>query len=407
MKTSKPPLRAAWEFDLDSLPMEEAEHCCFYEHALESKSIRKLVRLWRRDRERFFEDGDEIGNLIVDNWFGQSSRGLVECSDFPRKHWLEIKPEVRKQIVEKSPFRSSPPLPSESLKYAGPQPGDFVRMEAEVAKWKTINGEIEKLRTQFSVACRVESSLRKLPEQLRSYFSEDEVAQWKQCLSELSGSELYLEANKLRLLLGKKIQRLYRSQHEPVPYEIDWTLRPEELKTRFGEWAEANRVHSSRDRGGGHITKPIERLKALGAMRLLAFFRKSEPQKAIIHAKALTERTANETRRPALYKTDKGWKEAEQSAKNYLNELFVRQRSEEVLDGEGLAHAVGSMHDSASAHGGQLFQMSGQVGEGRCSKRLFDMVAKGRLGGAPKGFASSGQIRQRDRAVHNRDRNKF
>jgi hypothetical protein len=170
--------------------------------------------------------------------------------------------------------------------------------------------------------------LRGLPSRFRYCLRKDEITLWQRRLSKLKSTALRRAANELRLACGKKIETLFRQKHELVVYEVDWTLRTEELREHFSRWAEANRIHECRPRGGGHPTKAVELLKALGAKRLLHFFRHHQkslplPYKSQTVQDGLRDFTLDERKtagRPAdpLYKTRKSWIYAEDVAARHL-----------------------------------------------------------------------------------------
>ena len=312
--------RAAWDFDHGGCPKDELEHCCFYEYALELPEVRDFVVWWRGNRKRVKQTGDEADNLLRDKWFGSSFRVLVDHPEFPEKHWLEIDPTLRRQRISQLGPRSTIHFPNNPPKYAGPEPANFTRLQAERLRWQAIKRETEALRNQFHQAL-AKNSLRRWPSQLRYYLSTEEVVNWKRQLSKLSAGKLDDAARKLLAECKRRIQRRHRSPFELVVYEIDWTLRPEELAERFRQWADANRAHPPRKRTGGHPTKAVQLLKALGAKRLLDFFRQTEQRKVIPHAAALTSRTAEGRPRPPLYNPAGGWKKAEALAKRHLKQL--------------------------------------------------------------------------------------
>ena len=321
------PTREEWDFDLDGCPEDELEHCCFYEYALALPSVKKAVALWRRKLRRnpkeFEQEGDDLANMVRDRWFGSPFRLLVDHPEFPHKHWLQIDPDSRKQRVKQLPPYSTIAFPNNPPRYEGPQPAHFNQLKAEMLRWQDIKQETETLLVRFQEA-EAKGSLRAFPTQLREYLSVQEISDWQKRYSQLSGDKLHRAARKLLAQCKKTIQRRHREVFELVAYEIDWTLRPKELKERFGKWAEANRAHEPRSRSGGHPTKALELLKALGAKRLLDFFRKNQknlprPYKNQtlhdgLHDFTVDQRkTANRQADP-LFKTRKGWNDAEKLA---------------------------------------------------------------------------------------------
>lgn len=325
------PSLAVWDFDLKGCPEEELEHCCFYEYALESPAVKRLVGSWRRNRKRLIRPDDEIGNTITDRWYGSPFRVLADHPEFPRKHWLEIDLCLRQQKVKELPLNSRILLPGRLSKYTGPHQSDLKRLKGEMIKWQAINGEIEQLRRLFHAA-RVAQSLRDWPDQLRFYLSDEERICRKLEFSKLSGAALYRAANQLRLECGKKVEGLYRHPFELVVYPIDWRLRPGELVKRFQKWAEENRPHNPNPRSGGHPTKAVELLKALGAKRLLDFFREHKRKLPLpyrnqtLHG-GLCDFTVNQRKaagRPVkpLYAKPPGWNDGEKLATAYLDSHF-------------------------------------------------------------------------------------
>jgi hypothetical protein len=325
------PSRAVWDFDLGGCPEEELEHCCFYEYALDSSVIKKLVRTWRGNRKRLIRPDDEIGNLITDFWYGSSFRVLADHPEFPRKHWLEIASPLRQQKVKQ--LRPYPKflLPGRPPKYTGPRQSDITQLQGEMIKWQAINAEIELLRSLFGAADRAQT-LHDWPKQLGSYLNDEEQNRWRLKLSKLSGTELYNAANQLRLACAKKVEGLRRLTHELVVYQIDWTLRPAELVKRFRRWAEANRPHHPRPRSGGHPKRAVELLKALAAKRLLAYFREHQrnlrlPYRSQTLYAGLHDFTVDQRKgagRPAvpLYAKPSGWHDGEKLATTHLKELL-------------------------------------------------------------------------------------
>jgi hypothetical protein len=325
-----PPPLAAWDFDHGGCPDDELAHCCFYEYALELPKVRDLVLRWRVNRTDLNQTGDEADKLVQEQWFGSPFRVLVNHPEFPDKHWLEIDPVERRQKLSHLPARSTLYLPNHLPKYAGPQPAHFTRLHAEDLVWQDIEMETEALRGLFWQA-RKKASLRRWPKQLGRYLEPAEMNDWQQRLSKLSGDALYLAANRLRVECKKRIEQRHRSPFELVVYEIDWTLRPDELVERFRQWAEFNRVHEPRPRTGGHPARAIELLKALGAKRLMDFFQKHQktlprPYKVqTLHA-ALSDYTSDQRKtagRPAkpLYSNPAGWIDAQKAADRYLKAL--------------------------------------------------------------------------------------
>ena len=328
-ETLKKPRRVQWDFDQAGCPADQLEHCCFYEYALDSQAITKAVLGYRKNRDSLLRPDDDIGNLLLNRWFGSPFRVLVDHPEFPDKHWLEIDPLLREQKVKQLPYCAHSPFPNiEQLKYMGPQAAHMNRLKAEAIKWQTIQKEKTALLDALLKADEDARKLRGLPSSFRFYLRKDEIVIWRRRLSKLKRPALQRAANELRLACGKKIETLFRQKHELVVYEVDWTLRPEELKEHFGQWAEANRIHECRPRGGGHPTKAVELLKALGAKRLLQFFRHHQkslppPYKSQTLHDGLRDFTIHQrinAGRPAdpLYKTRKSWIDAEDVAARYL-----------------------------------------------------------------------------------------
>ena len=323
-------VRAAWDFDRGGCPEDELEHCCFYEYALELPEVRRLAIWWRGNRNRVRQTGDKADNLLRDKWYGLPFRVLADHPEFPDKHWLQIDPLARKQKIAHSPPWSTIHIPNKPPMYVGPEPANFTRLQAERLIWQAIERETEGLRNQFDQACG-KNSLRRWPCQLRDFLSTEEVADWKQRLSKLSGDALYATACKLLASCKRTIQRHHRSPFELVVYEIDWTLRPDELVERFRQWTKTNRVHQPRKRSGGHSTKAVELLRGLGAKRLMDFFRNyqktlPQPYKVQTLYAALCDYTRDEREtagRPAkpLYSNPSGWNDAENSADDHLKAL--------------------------------------------------------------------------------------
>ena len=322
----EPPL-AAWDFDLRGCPLDELEHCCFYEYALEIQAVREIVDSWRLNPQRFFQPGDEIGNLIGDRWFGLPFRVLAEYPDFPRKHWLEMDVPLRKRKIKELPPYSEIRFPTLPAKYDGPQSADFTRLKAAALMWRTINEEYERLRSQYFDAYSTQT-LADWPTKLKYYLGEAGLSEWKVRLSKLSGTKLELQAGELLKHCKKVIEEDHRHKIELVPYVINWNLRPKELVEEFRQWAEANRVHDPRERGGGHPPKAVELLRALGAKRLLKFFRshqkklplpyKSQTLHGGLHDFTIDRRKAAGRPAQALYRSRKNWRDAERISDYHL-----------------------------------------------------------------------------------------
>lgn len=329
---SSVPVLAEWDFDLGGCPTSELEHCCFYEYALESGSVCRLVEIWRTNRKLLAPADNPIDDKIRDRWFGLPFRVLADHPEFPSTHWLQIRPERRIQKVAKLRPYSQITFPDFCLVYGGPQGAHFTRLRAEQMRWQAIQKQKAELLDIFCGAERV-SSIRALPSLLRAYLTDSEVAKWGNRLTKLTGERLLEAASKLRKECEKKIGELQRQQRELVVYEVDWTLRPHELKEQFGQWATVNRVHGPRERGGGHPAKAVELLKALGAKRLLDFFREHQkklplPYRSQTLHDGLQEFTRDQRKdagRPVqpLYKTRKGWNHAKTLACDYLSKNFL------------------------------------------------------------------------------------
>lgn len=320
-----PPI-AAWDFERSEWLDDELNMCCLYEYALEKPEMVKLVKLRRRNRKYFVKGDNSIHDSIIDQWFGDPHRVLVGLPEFPAKHWLEIEPDRRKRILRDWP-RSRDFEPSQNIKYTGPEDGHINRLRAERLAWQDIRKEKETVIGWFTSAWDVQSR-RRLPDRCRDYLTKSDRSRWKEKLSELEGIELQKATFQLRVECEREIESRRRRRCEMIVYEVDWTLRPEQLEKNFRQWMKANRVHDPRPRSGGHPTLPTELLKALGAKRLLAFFRRHParlplPYKNLqLHA-ALSDYTSDTRKaagRPAksLYRNPSGWHTAEKAAAKLL-----------------------------------------------------------------------------------------
>lgn len=204
----------------------------------------------------------------------------------------------------------------------------------DAASWQLARSEgavlefLEVLRDLF-LSARDDTTLnRDLPSRVSQYLSERSLNEWNERLCRLKGEDLILAASKLYAECTKELQRQHRQPHELIVYEVDWSLRPDELAEHFRAWANANRVHPSRKRTGGHPSKAVERLRALGAKRLLEFFRRSpsdwpEKYRNITLYPALSEYSQDQRTnagRPnqPLYGKPSNWLDAEKSATQYL-----------------------------------------------------------------------------------------
>jgi len=322
------PSRSEWDFDLGGCPNDELEHCCFYEYSLESTKVRDAVLFYRRNQKRVKKPYDDRDQLIADRWYGSPFRVLVDFREFPEKHWLEIDPAKRKQRIKKLwPFPQFE-WPDKPQKYKGPKDADIPKLEAQQMVWNSIENDIEELGRGFWDAINSQT----LPDwlyKLGDYLNPSEMINWERQFNNLSGDDLELAANKLLQACKMRIEARHRSKRELVVYEIDWNLRPDELKAAFGSWAETNRPHEHRPRSGGHPPKDVDLLKALGAKRIMEFFRvnwekfPSSYRRRWTLEGAVNDFTAMERKKAGqlcipLYKTRKGWKEAVESATGYL-----------------------------------------------------------------------------------------
>jgi hypothetical protein len=311
-----PPPLAAWDFDSNGCPPGEIEHCCFYEYSLESPTIKKIVRWHRQSHNHYKQAEDKVGDLISDRWYGLPWRVLADHPEFPHWHWLEIDQNTRTLKVENFPAKSQTAfLSRKSPRYSGPKRTDSNRLAGALVSWETIKKEKNHFRDMLLMV------------------TPNSTSRWQRRLANLSPTQRRLTFTKLQRAYSKRIERLYRPRREFVIYEVDWTLRPEELKRQFGIWVDLNRVHDSRPRGGGHATTDLELLKALGAQRLINFFKKhqgglSQPYKAqqLYHAlNCYTSDLRNAAGRPArpLYSNPSGWNNAEKIAAEYLTNFSV------------------------------------------------------------------------------------
>lgn len=326
------PSRSVWDFDLSGCPQEELEHCLLYEYGLECASVKKTVLAYRKNPRELNKSRDEIGDSIGNSWFGLPFRALVDYPEFPKKHWIDIDPTRRKQIIKELPVSSNTPWPKKPEKYSGPTSLHVTRLEAEKIKWEFISKEKDKLLCQYREA-KAKHALQDWPNQLAQWLNDDEIKQWKSELTNLSEAKLDLVVNRLLKLCKKRIEESRRSKQELVVYLVDWNLRSDELKKTFSQWAKANRPHEPRPRSGGHQTKPVELLKALGAMRLLTFFQIHQrvlPRpycKLTLHAGVsdftIDERKAASRPVQPLYRTRKGWADAENTATQFLKSNFA------------------------------------------------------------------------------------
>jgi hypothetical protein len=341
-----PPPREAWDFDLGSCPAEELKHCCFYEYALEQPSVRQWVAFWRRERRRFMHPENEVMRGIHDR---PDLHMLVDLLDFPQKHWLELSPEVRAKAVKTTvaprvSLRSVRGIGSahggqrsryyEISPYAGPQSADLAWLKDAREAWRSIEEAKQEFRFLLEDGTKPhllwEAVLLGRPTQWQPYLSKERTAKLRR-LAGLDGKEFVRKFEEVLAEIEKAIERRYRPPAELVVFDIDWTRRPEELVREFRRWLTTSRVHCPRPRGGGHPTKAVELLKALGAKRLLDFFRTSQnqlpqPYRAqTLHA-ALCDYTRacrSQAQRPAkpLYSKPSGWNDAEQSAAAFLKTL--------------------------------------------------------------------------------------
>jgi hypothetical protein len=331
----KLPSRAEWDFGLGGCPSEELAHCYAYEYAMDCPSAVETVQWWRQENRQVMRlENEKFGKALLDRWYGSPFRVFCEYADFPKKHWLDIDAQTRQRKikVDKLPPFSCIRFPnSQQFKYRGPQPADMTRLEGERNVWQEIIRETGDLIRECLQATSSTRTLRSLPKKLSRYLSPEECAEWRRKLSKLSGDELGLAASKLRVVCENKIGKRRRQPRETIVYEVDWTLRPDELVDQFQKWVNINRVRDPRDRTGGHPAKPDELLKALGAKRLLEFFRMQQsrlpaPYKNLTLHAALSDFTTDQRRaagRPAkpLYKTIKGWNGAALVATEQLQKL--------------------------------------------------------------------------------------
>jgi hypothetical protein len=324
------PPRCLWDFDLDGCPEAEIEHCCFYEYALEHEGLRNAVESFRENRENLLHtEDDPIARIWLDKWFGSKFRVLVDHPEFPKQHWLEIAPGDRKRKIKAFPPYSRFAYPNSTHRYEGP--GSLVRLQTEQRSWQAIKKEKNALLDSF-LACRSAAARRKLVELVANkYLGRKQAQYWRRKLSTLTGNPLRLEASKVRKACDAAIERRHRQPCEVIVYLVDWHLRPKELVEEFRIWTKVNRVHPPRKRKGGHTTTSEELLKALGAKRLLGFFKAnwdSLPKKYrdFTLRDALADYTLSERRaagRPEkpLYRQRSGWIDALKSADAQLASL--------------------------------------------------------------------------------------
>lgn len=324
-KTIQLPSRAAWDFDLDGCPPDELEHCLFYEYALESPLIKNLVTCYRKNCSASISN-DRIGDLVADHWFGSPFRVLAEHPEFPKKHWLEIDTASRRAKIKRLPPYFNFRFPdTQKVKYSGPRGTDMMRLKAEHCHWQWIKAEQKHLREELLSARDNPKMLRAIPVQWRAYLGKKKTSYWKRKLATLEGAKLIAAADALLRECNQGIERLRRRQRELVIYEIDWTLRPKELKEHFAQWAEVNRVHDPRQRKGGHSTEAVELLRALGAKRLLKYFQtgNNTTDYVSLDAFVIGQRKAANRTASSLYTTRQGWIDAETRAREFI-ERFQR-----------------------------------------------------------------------------------